>query len=182
MSNKKEKLVREFNSRAAFDKRDPDPKKNYGIHGCDLWFAVKGKKGAAVFMMNSGWFLPETIREYHKKGQNLFVFENKFAKDGLSVMYPMSVDIGIHSKKNIFYGEIVKAHGKKSCNFTGGKCFYDGSAISSEKFMNILISEGSEKMWAALEKYYHDAFYRDKRHIGLGEMIGALMPKKNDRL
>ena len=32
----------------AYDKRHPNPSKNYGIHGVDLVFVLKGELGAVV--------------------------------------------------------------------------------------------------------------------------------------
>lgn len=37
------------NVRLPFDRRSPDPKTNYGIHGLDVWFILKGPKGATQF-------------------------------------------------------------------------------------------------------------------------------------
>lgn len=35
----------------AWDKRDPDPKKNYGIHGCELRMYLKGELGTVQFIV-----------------------------------------------------------------------------------------------------------------------------------
>lgn len=47
----------------AFDKRDPDPKKNYGIHGVELRMVLKGPEGAVQFIVFTGWMLPKVQRE-----------------------------------------------------------------------------------------------------------------------
>ena len=42
-----EKIV---HAEPAFDKRNGDPKKNYGIHGVNLRFVLKSKLGAVQFL------------------------------------------------------------------------------------------------------------------------------------
>jgi len=44
----KEKFERIVRTRPPFDKRNPNPNKNYGIHGVDIWFILKGKKGGLI--------------------------------------------------------------------------------------------------------------------------------------
>lgn len=47
----------------AFDKRDPDPSKNYGIGGVSLLMLVKGEKGAAQFTLSTNWHLPHVTED-----------------------------------------------------------------------------------------------------------------------
>jgi hypothetical protein len=54
--NKKLERIIEFTP--AFDKRDPNPKKNYGVHGVELRFVVKGEAGAVQFLIFTNWHLP----------------------------------------------------------------------------------------------------------------------------
>lgn len=42
----------------AYDKRDPRPSRNGGIHGCVLNIAVSGRKGAVAVSIFTGWQLP----------------------------------------------------------------------------------------------------------------------------
>lgn len=45
------------------------------------------------------------------------------------------------------------------CEYLNGKpCYYDGSSLNAEKYMDILISQGDEALWEALEKYYCETF------------------------
>lgn len=55
-----ERIVRFY---PAYDKRDPDPKKNYGIHGVELLMLVKGEKGAVQFKLSTNWQLPHVTKE-----------------------------------------------------------------------------------------------------------------------
>ena len=42
----------------AYDKRNPDPSKNYGVHGVELRMVLKGKEGAVQFLLFTNWMLP----------------------------------------------------------------------------------------------------------------------------
>ena len=57
------KLERIIKFAPAFDKRDPDPKKNYGTHGVELKMVVKGSKGAVQFVLFTNWQLPHVTKE-----------------------------------------------------------------------------------------------------------------------
>lgn len=52
--------------RPAFDKRDPDPAKDYGIGACRIAFVLKGPKGAVQFVIGTDWYLPHTQRQNRK--------------------------------------------------------------------------------------------------------------------
>jgi hypothetical protein len=47
----------------ACDKRDPDPKKNYGVHGVSLRMVLKGPDGAVQFVVFTNWQLPNVREE-----------------------------------------------------------------------------------------------------------------------
>jgi hypothetical protein len=51
-------LTRDFAITPAYDKRAADPNKNYGVHGCEFRFYVKGERGAIQFVVYSHWHLP----------------------------------------------------------------------------------------------------------------------------
>lgn len=70
-----------MNITPSWDKRNPDPTKNYGIHGCDLRMVLRGELGAVQFVMSTGWFLKS-------------IDTSKFRS---MTLYPMAVDIGYHS-------------------------------------------------------------------------------------
>jgi hypothetical protein len=152
----------------AYDKRDPDPKKNYGIHCCDLRMILKGELGAVQFVLYTGWFTKRVQEELAAKG------------DSTSTMYPMPADIGYHSPKPIYEGQTRMGENKfdfanagknglptmttakeediPKCEYLGVPCYYDGSSLNAEKYWNILRNEGSEAVWDALEEYYCDIF------------------------
>ena len=47
----------------AFDKRHKDPEKNYGIHGVELHFILKGSHGASQFLLYTNRQLPHVQKE-----------------------------------------------------------------------------------------------------------------------
>lgn len=51
----------------AYDRRSPDPKKNYGIHGVELGMVLKGPKGAVQFLLFTNWQLPHVTAEIDKR-------------------------------------------------------------------------------------------------------------------
>lgn len=53
-----ERIVR---FRPAFSRRDPDPAKDYGVHGVEIHFGLRGPDGAVTFVLYTGWLLPETV-------------------------------------------------------------------------------------------------------------------------
>ena len=64
-------FTKEIKFEAAYDKRDVDPKKNYGIHGVDLTFILKNEQGAVVFKLFTGWHLPHVQKELENKDRIL---------------------------------------------------------------------------------------------------------------
>lgn len=127
----------------AFDKRNPDPSKNYGIHGVNLRMILKGEQGAVQFVLFTNWQLPHVTEEQRHKMSpgKAFLFE------------PMAADLGYHSKVPLYEGQKSI---DKSCPYCdGAECFYDGSTLNAEPVYEILLREGSDGVWKYLEKYYH---------------------------
>lgn len=56
-------MERSLQINPAWDKRNPDPAKNYGIHGVDIRMVVKGKEGAVQFVIYTQRHLPKVIKE-----------------------------------------------------------------------------------------------------------------------
>lgn len=142
MSEKLEHILKIY---PAYDKRNSNPNKNYGIHGVTMCFYVKGSKGAVQFMLYTNWHLPNVMDEFkHSSSEKLFLF-----------LKPLPVDLGYHSKKPHYKGQE-----SSKCNFLKcGKCYYDGSALNAQKPFDILVSKGSDKLWKYLEDYYRDVFH-----------------------
>lgn len=127
-----------------FDMRSNVPNKNYGIHGLDIWYILKGPKGAVQFMFSVNCFLPHVIEE---NGPN-FLQSNMFE----------GYDVGYHSPKPMFEG-----HGEMDCDLLDtGKCYYDGSSLQAGEWAKEIFAIRGERpddeVWRRLEKEYEERF------------------------
>lgn len=125
----------------AYDMRNPDPKKNYGVHGLEMRFVLKGPLGAVQFVLFTNWMLPK-VQEEFDKDDNL----------PRSLMRPMPADLGYHSP--VPHYEDQDPHGGGCPYLDGRPCYYDGSGLQAQEPWNILVSEGEEALWAFLKRYY----------------------------
>lgn len=140
----------------AFDKRTDNPKTNYRIGSCSIWFILKKDNKAVQFMFGTDWFLPETVKEYREqgvKGDKTSVKlrgEKDRGVDGW--------DIGYHSPTPEFEGQ-----SSMDCKFIeGGKCYYDGSGLRARENQEILIRKGSEGVWKFLKEEWEARFGSEK--------------------
>ena len=141
-------MKREIRFFPAFDKRHKDPNKNYGIHGVNLLFLLKGEKGVIQFLIYTNWQLPHVQAEFDAKIPN--------ARFPYLHHRPMAADIGYHSPIPMYEGQNVMA---EKCEHLDGKpCYYDGSSLRAEEFFNILRKEGDTGLWKALEEEYKHRF------------------------
>lgn len=115
-----------------YDKRSDDPKQNFGIHGVNLLFVLKGEEGAVTFTIYTNW-MPKSCRV---------------------ALLPMPADLGYHSKVPSYEGQ---CHFEK-CDWLNGECYYDGSTLNAEPIFELLVDKGEEAVWEALEQYYKDVF------------------------
>ena len=122
-----------------YDKRHPDPSKNYGIHGMTLRFVLKGELGATQFVFYTGQYLPHVAEEFWRK------------HDGYNPFKGMGADIGLHSPKPIYEGQTPM-----DCHLLeGGKCYYDGSSLQAQEFESEFFSGGTDAIWKMLEGRYN---------------------------
>lgn len=177
-----EKLERITEWDPAFDRRDPDPKKNFGIHGVSMRWVLKGPKGAVQFLVYTQWMLPHVAKEQlarigTRKDRDLAMDIEVFYK-------PMAVDLGYHSKVPMYEGqepmgsvdtklsvdetkqglEAYQFNRKETGTFTpcpyldGAPCYYDGSGLHAQKVLDMLIEKGGEAVWKYMEECYHSHF------------------------
>lgn len=136
----------------AFDKRNPNPSKDYGIHGVDLRMILKGEKGVVQFVLYTNWHLPHVQEELYRKavGKDQFYLNTIFS--------PLPADLGYHSLAPTYEGQNVCS---ESCQYLDGRpCYYDGSGLNAEKIYEVLLKEGSDGVWRELEEFYNDVFER----------------------
>lgn len=144
-----------FTIHPAFDRRNPDPEKNYGVHGCELRMVLKGPKGAVQFVLLTNWQLPHVTEDVLKKS-----VDKPMKEIDLKVRFlPLPADLGYHSMAPMWEDE-KPSH--EACPYLDGKpCYYDGSGLNAERVYEILLIEGSEGVWRYLENYYYDTFEDD---------------------
>jgi hypothetical protein len=75
----REDLVRSTQVRLPFDRRDPNPSKNYGIHGLDIWFIVKGPLGAVQFGATFPCYMPHVMAEFRGDPKRRRLFRGHLA-------------------------------------------------------------------------------------------------------
>ncbi len=129
---------------AAWDKRDPDPQKDYGVHGVELKMVLKGPRGAVQFLLYTSWMLDMLV-----DGTSTHVVPNP-------TMAPMPADLGYHSPKPMYDGQEPM---QGDCAYLGGvPCYYDGSGLNATRIWNALLMRGSDGVWAELRDYYEETF------------------------
>lgn len=133
--------------RAAFDKRHPDPKKNYGIHGAELAFYLSGPNGTIQFVIYTHWHLPHVQAETDSKPNDPRV-PYMFHK-------PSPADIGYHSKVPRYEGQTPIAESGQCKFIPDGPCYYDGSGLNAERVFDIMVEGGTDALWAEMERRYH---------------------------
>ena len=133
----------------AYDKRNSDPSKNYGIHGCDMRFLLGGEKGVVQFVLFTNWHLPNVTKEFvHKPVKDSIDLECRFL--------PMPADLGFHSPTPMYEGQNIC---QDKCDYLDGKpCYYDGSGLNAIGIYNVLLEKGSDGIWKELEEYYYKVF------------------------
>jgi len=126
----------------AYDKRDDDPAKNYGVHGVNLRFVLKGPEGAVQFLLYTNWHLPHVAKEWENKPRIL--------------TDPMPADVGYHSPVPMYEDQLIMS---ETCSYLDGKpCYYDGSGLMAQDGYEALVSGGGPGIWDYLENYYRATF------------------------
>lgn len=135
-------MTKEIKVLPAFDKRDPNPSKNYGIHGAELYFILKGELGAVSFTVYTNWNLPhveEELAHYRRDPSLDFMFK------------PSGADISYHSLTPLYEGQ----SSVDECSLLDGKpCYCDGSGLQAIEICAKMIAGGSEAVWKEMEAVY----------------------------
>lgn len=132
----------------AFDKRDPDPNKNYGIHGMEILFLLSGERGVTQFLIYTDWQLPHVQEEFFNNPPK---YKTSFFR-----LQPMGADLGYHSPVPLYEGQSVSF---EKCSRLGGKpCYYDGSSLNADNFIPEFLAGGIDAVWRKLEELYHERF------------------------
>lgn len=170
----------------AYDHRQPDPKQNFGIHGVQVRFVLKGERGAVQFLLYTSWQLPHVAAEYraefmaHPDRVPVLLFE------------PMPADLGYHSPVPMYEGHepmgssITKwvdppednpedfkkvPQSEPTGTFTpcpylnALPCYYDGSTLNARPVFEALLMDGDAGVWRNLENYYRQVFEEQAEEV-----------------
>lgn len=108
----------------------------YGVHGMEIRFLLRGPKGVTQFAMNTGWIPGE-----------------KGVSPTLADYFPSGSDLGYHAIEPQYDREMEQIGGRESCPFLDGKpCFYDGSGLQAEPVLADFIQRGEVAVWEALRE------------------------------
>jgi len=129
----------------AWDKRDPNPGKNYGIGDCSLFMVLKGDLGAVSFTAFTNWYLP-----------HVFIESLDYDRQARKSIRPKGAFLSYHSPLPL--NDYEEDHPFHECEWIGGKCFGDGSDLQAEPVFDLLVREGSDAVWKYLEQYYVSIF------------------------
>jgi len=143
------KFQRIVRTRPPFDKRSDDPSKNYGVGAFQIWFILKGKKGATQVMLGTKLYLAKQMREWKATGEKFPYYNDE--DESIDCW-----DVGFHSKKR---PEYMTTSDKRECDIFP-KCYYDGSSTRGrgDKVVEIYLEKGDEGIWEYLEKNYYEEF------------------------
>jgi hypothetical protein len=125
------KTKKEITFNAAYDKRDPDPKKSYGIHGVTVRFVYGDEKGYVQFVLYTNWQL-EHVREEAKSNPDSIVLIERYPFEYWQE--PLPADLGYHSPTPR-YDEQTKMD---SCDLLPNGCYYDGSGLNAKRIFESL--------------------------------------------
>lgn len=144
-------MKKEITISAAFDRRDSDPSKNYGVHGCEMRFVLSGRRGAMQFVLYTNWMLPHVTTE---SDESFLAKARRGQIDevDLRIRHPLPADLGYHSPKPMYDGHKPMKH---ACEYLGGKpCYYDGSGLAAQSVYEQMLKGGSDAVWKRLEHEY----------------------------
>lgn len=123
-----------------------------GQNCVDMTWYVTGPKGVIQFRLFTGWG-KQIIPTPERPWQELNIPYPCGHDQGL--WEPMPADLGYHSYVPLYEEQTTMG----SCPRLGGKdCYYDGSGLNAYRIFSILVHEGGDAVWAALEAEYELRF------------------------
>ena len=142
-----EKLERGSTIRGSYD--GTSHPRNFGIHGMELVFWVKGSKGAITIRIFTNWWLP------HLQDKMLKLATKGYPFDPLvELMGPKIVDISYHAKEP----QYDEQYSIDNCEFTDGKCYCGGSSLWGDEWLPGFLHGGSEWLFERMKDEYRHRF------------------------
>ena len=144
-------LTREVRFSPGYDKRNPEPNKNYGFAGMHIYFILKGELGAINFSLMTHWFPKYVQKELFNKG----ALQHSWFEP-----QPLAMDLGYHTTYPQYDDQEIS---HESCELLDGQpCYYCGSTLNAEPIRDIFLEEGDEGVWRVLEEKYIERFGEEK--------------------
>lgn len=121
-----------FTMTSAFEARDPDPSKDYGIGAVRMSFYVRGPLGCIVWDLSTGWYLPDVAKR-------------------IGPQEPSPGAIEFHGAQPSYEGQ----ESREDCLLVpGGHCFWDVGYIIGEEPYEALVREGDQGLYRVLGEWY----------------------------
>lgn len=118
----------------------------YGIGSCRIRFVLKGPKGAVQFLIGTDWYVPSAREHLANFPTSRLDLQRK----------PDGWDVGYHSPEPMYEGQ-----GAMKCELMpGGECYYDGSSLRADEWVENFVAGGTSWLWPKLEEEYHSLFGR----------------------
>jgi hypothetical protein len=133
---------------AAWDRRSTDPQKNFGIHGVEMRWILRGPKGATQFLLYTNWQLPEI------EPLTIGAGAGSLARPRLA---PIPADLGYHSYEPTYEGQTRFGPCDVLTDAPEG-CYYDGSGLNADRAFEALLRGGEDGVWEELWSYYQSLF------------------------
>ena len=128
-----------------------EPARNYGNGSVRMWFVLIGQKGAVQWQIGTDW-MPKAAREDVAMRSAIHRLCLKTPEE---YQKPTGWDLGYHSPAPKYEGQ-EPMH--DNCEFTGGKCYYDGSTMNADLLIEGFLNGGDDWVWNRLEAYYRHTF------------------------
>ena len=126
--------------RPAFDRRHPDPKKNYGIGCVSIFFVLVGEKGAVSFSCSTGIYLDHVLDEQEN---------NRFGSWPRPMGYVVASCTPLPKGSKDEDGKLIP-----DCEWFPQPCKGDCNYLASDDVFTALKTKGDEGVWKCLEDYY----------------------------
>jgi hypothetical protein len=150
----------------AFDKTDPDPKKNYGVGCLELRFLVEGNRGVVEFQLLTSWYQEHVMkRRLDALKHDVWIGKEDFLLRHF--LDPFPADICYFSQNRLSEDD---AYWEKGVYYAleGKPCYYgykytdeEENRPAKEVAYQKLVEEGDESLWKYLEDYYEEVFGKD---------------------
>ena len=149
----------------AFDKTDPDPKKNYGVGCLELRFLVEGNKGAVEFQLLTQWYQRHVMdRRLENLKKDIWAGKQDFLLKHFTEPYPIDLcyfsPIRLSEDDSEWKDGVSYVLGGKPC-FYGYKYTDKKGFVAKEVAYWLLVEYGDEALWEYLEEYYVEVFGND---------------------